>query len=68
MSTIEYAFFPLVFFMFGAGFWLGMKVAERKPRPLTDEQINAVMASCLNDWDWRAFARAIERAITGEPT
>ena len=34
----------------------------QEPLTLTDEQINAVMESCLNDWDWQAFARAIERA------
>ena len=35
---------------------------------LTDEQIVAVMESCLNDWDWKAFARAIEAAHgIGEP-
>jgi hypothetical protein len=29
MNAIEYAFYPALFFMFGVGFWLGMKVAER---------------------------------------
>ena len=32
---------------------------------LPDQDINDVMESCLNDWDWRAFARAIERKIRG---
>ena len=31
-----------------------------KRQPLTDKQIEAVMNACLNDWDWQAFARAIE--------
>jgi hypothetical protein len=34
--------------------------APPKRQPLTDKQIEAVMNACLNDWDWQAFARAIE--------
>jgi hypothetical protein len=28
MSIIEYAFVPACFFMFGAGFWLGMAISK----------------------------------------
>ena len=31
-------------------------------KPLTDEQIDSVMKSCINDWGLRQFARAIEVA------
>ena len=37
--------------------------AQPKREPLTDEQIEVAMYGCLNDWDWREFARAIERLV-----
>lgn len=38
------------------------EAAQPKREPLTDEQIEVAMYGCLNDWDWREFARAIERS------
>lgn len=40
--------------------WNPLYASPPKRQPLTDKQIEALMNACLNDWDWQAFARAIE--------
>lgn len=43
------------------------KHAAHPPRaPLTDAEIVSIMESCLNDWDWKEFARAVESAVRQE--
>jgi len=41
--------------------------AAHPPRaPLTDAEIVSIMEACLNDWDWKEFARAVESAVRQE--
>lgn len=43
------------------------KHAAHPPRaPLTDAEIVSIMEACLNDWDWKEFARAVESAVRQE--
>ena len=42
--------------------WNPLYTSPPKRQPLTEDQIEAVMNVCLNDWAWQAFARANEAA------